>query len=181
MLIRRPKTQRRGAATVEAAFVSILLFLMLFGILEYCRLLYVMHLANNAARDAVRFAAVHTGGPTMPADPMPPAVASSPYAASDLQTLTTTGQIGSEVIGTGMSGMTGNLQNYTVQIFTVDPTALQSGVVQQLAGSQWNSATFSNPIAVTVSGTYTPVLPSLLFMNASIPFQVTVLCSSEAN
>ena len=50
------------------AFVSILLFMMLFGILEYCRLLYVLHLASNAARDAARFAAVHTGGPTMPSD-----------------------------------------------------------------------------------------------------------------
>ena len=38
-----------------------------------------------------------------------------------------------------------------------------------LANSQGNSATFSNPIAVTVSGTYTPVLLSLLFMNCEYP------------
>jgi Flp pilus assembly protein TadG len=174
MMIQQHSRQRHGAATVEMAFVSILFFMMLFGIFEYGRLLYVMHLANNAARDAARFAAVHTGGPTMPSDPIT-------FGASDLINLTTTGQIGSEFIGTGMSGMTQNIQNYTVNIFTVDPVALQSGVVQPLASSQWNSATFNNPIAVTVSGTYNPVLPSLLFMNASIPFQVTVFCSSEAN
>jgi len=176
MLIQRNQQVRRGATTVEMAFVSILLFMMLFGILEYCRLLYVLHLANNAARDAARFAAVHTGGPTMPSDP-------TTFGATDLINLTTTGQIGAETIGTGMSGMTQNIQGYTVQIFTVDPVALAQtpSVVQPLANSQWNSATFSQSIAVTVSGTYTPVLPSLLFMNSSIPFQVTVLCSSEAN
>ena len=175
-MIRRHSEQRRGAVTVEMGLVSILLFMMLFGILEYCRLLYVMHLANNAVRDAVRFAAVHTGGPTMPSDP-------NTINAAELINLTTTGQIGSEVIGTGMSGMTLNIQNYTVQIFTVDPVGLEPTppVVQPLAGSQWNSASFSQPIAVVVSGTYSPVLPSLLFMNTSIPFQVTVLCSSEAN
>ena len=48
---------------------SILLFMMLFGIFEYGRFLFMYHLTNNAARDAARFAVVHTGGATMAGDP----------------------------------------------------------------------------------------------------------------
>src|SRR4051812_33798367 len=59
----QPKRRRRGgAAAVEFAFAAVPLFLMLFGILEYARFLFVYHLATNAARDAARFAVVRTNG-----------------------------------------------------------------------------------------------------------------------
>src|SRR5476651_1919397 len=113
MLIRNTsRKRRRGVATVEMALVSILLFLFLFGIFEYCRLLFVLHLTENAARDAARFAAVHTGGGTMSGDP-------TTISASDLQNLCTTGQLQGITYGTGMCGMNGNISGLTVTVFTV--------------------------------------------------------------
>jgi Flp pilus assembly protein TadG len=176
MIIRNTRRERRGASTVEMAFVSILLFMFLFGLLEYCRLLFVLSVTKNAARDTARFAAVHTGGGTMPGDP-------TSFSQSDLVNLMNTGQIGGNTYGTGMCGMGGNIQGMTVNIFTVDPVALAQtpAVVQQLAGSTWDSGSFTQSIAVQVTGTYQPVLPSLLFMSSGVPFSITVMCASEAN
>ena len=156
--------------------VSILLFLMLFGIFEYCRLLYVMHVSDNAARDAARFAVVHTNGGTMPGEP-------TTITYADLDAIVRTGQLGTLVVGSGMGGMDQNIENFTIQIFTVDPNGLYQNplVVQPLAGSQWNSATFGQKIAVQITGNYRPMLPSLLFMNSTVPLQITVMVSSEAN
>ena len=171
------KTSARGAAVaVEMALVSTLMFLMLFGILEYCRFLFLLHVANNAARDAVRYAAIHTNGGTMPGDP-------TNVAASDIINLVNTGQIGTRTIGSGMSGMQSNLTGYSVQVFYADPSALAGSpsVAQPLAGTNWNDAPFAGKIAVQITGTYTPVLPSLLMLSNAIPFKVTAMASSEAN
>ena len=156
MLIRNTDRQRRrGVATVEMALVSILLFLFLFGIFEYCRLLFVLHLAENAAHDAARFAAVHTGGGTMPGDP-------TTISATDITNIATTGVTQGVTYGTGMCGMQGQIQSYAVTVFTVDPVALAATppVVQPLASSTWNSAAFCGNIAVQITGNYQPVLPS---------------------
>ena len=163
-------------ATVEMALVSILLFLFLFGIFEYCRLLFVLHLTENAARDAARFAAVHTSGGTMAGDP-------TTISQSDLQNLCKTGQLQGITYGTGLCGMDGNITGLTVTVFTVDPVALAQSpaVIQALSGSTWDSAAFSQNIAVQITGTYQPVVPSLLFMSSGVPFSVTVMCSSEGN
>ena len=115
MLIRNTGSKlRRGVAVVEMQFVCILLFLFLFGIFEYCRLLFTLHIAENAAHDAARFAAVHTGGGTMPGDP-------TTFTATDVTNVATYGTTQGITYGTGMCGMTGNIQGYTVTVFTVDP------------------------------------------------------------
>lgn len=177
MLIQQTEAKkRRGAAVVEMALVSILLFMMLFGIFEYCRLLYVMHVTHNAARDTVRYAVVHTSGGNMAGEP-------TTISHADLVSMVQSGQIGNNVVGSGMAGMDGSLENCTIEIFTVDPAGLNQNppVIQPLAGSNWNSAAFNQKIAVRISGDYRPVLPSLLFMNSTVPVQVTVLAASEAN
>jgi len=177
MIILQTKTgKRRGAAAVEMAFVSVLLFMMLFGIFEYGRLLYVMHVANNAARDTARFAVVHTSGGTMPGEP-------ATIATSDLINICLTGQLGSLVEGSGMCGMDRNIQNFAVSIFAVDPAGLAQTppVIQPMPNSSWSDAGFCQNIAVQITGNYQPVLPSLLFMNSTIPIQITVMSTSEAN
>ncbi|MCE9530006.1 MAG: pilus assembly protein [Planctomycetes bacterium] len=177
MIIRQNKANKRaGVATVEMALVSFMLFLFLFGIFEYCRLLFVLHLAENAAHDAARFAAVHTSGGTMAGEP-------TSISNADLQNLCKTGQVSGVAYGTGLCGMDKNISGLTVNVFTVDPTALATGTVQQLSGSTWDSASFSQKIAVQITGTYQPVLPSFLFMGtgSGIPFSVTVMFSSEGN
>src|SRR5688572_33219798 len=107
-MIRSPHVRharRRGATTVEMAFVSILLFMILFGIFEYCRFLFVLHVSNNAARDAVRYAVVHTGNGAMPGDP-------ASVSNADLIAITTTGKLGTTNIGSGMCGMEKNITGY---------------------------------------------------------------------
>jgi hypothetical protein len=43
----------------------------------------------------------------------------------------------------------------------------------------WNSATFSEKIAVTVDGTYRPVLPTFLIMPQTISVKTTAIMGSE--
>jgi len=175
MLLKKTNT-RRAATTVEMGVVSILLFMMLFGILEYCRLLYFMHVANSSARDAARFAVVHTNGGTMPGEP-------TSISTADLEAIVRTGKLGSTVIGTGLGGMDRSFDNLTVEIFAVDPVALAQTppVVQAAPGTTWNNATFSQKIAVRIRGEFKPMVPPLLFMDSAIPVQITVMASSEAN
>ena len=46
--------KRRGAAVVEFAVVAPVLFLVIFGIIEFGRAMMVSHLVNNAARAGAR-------------------------------------------------------------------------------------------------------------------------------
>jgi Flp pilus assembly protein TadG len=64
--MRRPSChrRRRGAALVEFAFVASALLLILFGIFEYARYLFLLQIAENAAREGARFAVVRTGDGT---------------------------------------------------------------------------------------------------------------------
>jgi hypothetical protein len=177
MLIRtRHRKSRRGAAIVEMAIGFILMFMMMVGIFEYCRLLFVMHVSNNAARDAARFAAVKTGGGTMPGEP-------TSITKANIETIALTGAFNGTFVGTGMCGMQHNIENLVIEVFAVDPAGLAESpaVVRELTGTAWNNGAFSDKIAVRISGNYRPVLPNLLFMSSSVPFSVTVYASSEAN
>jgi hypothetical protein len=150
--------------------------MFLFAIFEYCRLLFMLHLANNAARDAARFAAVHTSGGTMPGEP-------STISTSDIQSIVTTGKIGTTAYGTGLCGMDANIENMVIDVFAVDPVAyaLSPPVIQPLSPGSWTSASFGQKIAVRITGNYRPISPGMLFMTSTIPFTVTVMVSSEAN
>ncbi len=157
--------QRRGASTVEMAFVLGIAMLFLFGILEYGRYLMVLHTTNNAAREGVRYAVAHTGDGT------------------------TQGQV-IGVVNAKMAGVDAQIQGYTVNVFSADPTliynsstatAIYPPTIQALNGSSWNSATFGSPIVVQITGTYRPILPSFLLMGNTLPISVTAMMNSEAN
>jgi hypothetical protein len=47
-------------------------------------------------------------------------------------------------------------------------TTIYPPTIQPLAGSSWNSAAFGSPIVVQITGTYQPILPSFLFLNANL-------------
>ena len=53
-------TPRRGMSTIETALVLPLLMLVLFGIIEGCRVVAADELLNNASREAARLASVST-------------------------------------------------------------------------------------------------------------------------
>ena len=60
----RPTARRNGAVMVEVVFVLGIFLMVLFGIFEYSRYLYVLHMVNNAARDGARYAVVNTDKPS---------------------------------------------------------------------------------------------------------------------
>ena len=83
--------KRHGAAMVETAAVVSVFLLVLFGVLEYCRLLFIRQLVANAARDGARYATVNTMSPTVVED----------TRARVIQL---------------MGGMDGKVRNFTVQV-----------------------------------------------------------------
>lgn len=56
------KHAQRGASMVEFAIASTALLLMMFGIVEYGRVMYTYHTVSNAARLASRWAIVRGSG-----------------------------------------------------------------------------------------------------------------------
>lgn len=60
----------RGSVLVESAVTVVLLFVMLFGIIDFGRALYTYHFLANAAREATRWASVN--GSSCASDPACP-------------------------------------------------------------------------------------------------------------
>jgi hypothetical protein len=167
---------RPGATSVEFAVVAIIAFVLLFGLFEYARFLFVHHVTTNAARDAARFAAVRTGGGTMPGEP-------ATVTVDDVKEVARSGLFNGQRYGAGMCGADSQLDGFAVAVFAV-PDADLNGTPPNLdpAGKPaWNSAAFHQKIAVQVTGTYKPVLYSLLGFSGDVPVKVTVLVSSEGN
>jgi Flp pilus assembly protein TadG len=54
----RCSNREHGATLVEYAFVLLLIFPSIFGIIDFGRALYTYHFVSNAARDGTRFAIV---------------------------------------------------------------------------------------------------------------------------
>ena len=144
--------KRRATTLVESAFVMSILLLFLFGILEYGRLMMTRQILDNAVREGARFAIVHTYDKT----------------AIDVQ----------NVVDQVLGGQGAQLQGYnkttSIQVFKVDPTN----------GSNlgpWTNAAFGDSIAVTISGTYKPILPVYIGLPSTITVQAQCIMKSEAN
>ncbi len=58
------QTARRATSTVELAFVAVVAFLFLFGIIEYARYVHLLQVVHNASIQGARFAVVRTGDGT---------------------------------------------------------------------------------------------------------------------
>lgn len=96
MLLRSRKiNRRRGAYLVEFAFVAVIFFMILFGIIEYGRIIMVRQVMDNATREGARYAVVHTND----------------KVTSDIQTK----------VRNSMAGLDGQLQNLNIQVFMIDP------------------------------------------------------------
>ncbi len=54
------RRQRPGAYAVEFAVVAVILFLFIFGIIEYSRLIMIRQVMDNAVREGARYSVVHT-------------------------------------------------------------------------------------------------------------------------
>ncbi len=148
------RSTRRGAAAVETAVVISVALLFIFGILEYARLVYFFHVADNAAREGARYAVVHTGDGT------------------------TTAQV-QAVVTAAMAGQQASLApgTYAVNVYNADPA---TGAA--IPNTAWADSPFTGAIAVEVTGTYKFLLPSFLrFSGPTLPVKVRSLMTSEAN
>jgi Flp pilus assembly protein TadG len=95
---------------VEITAVIIIFLLLLFGTMEYCRIVFVRQLLENATREGCRFAAVNTNDTNLVADTQ-------------------------AVVTKFMGGMNKQVQNFNVQVYMADssgnnigpPTSAQFG------------------------------------------------------
>ncbi len=94
-LVRRGRRARSGAALVETAAVLVIFLMILFGVFEYCRLLFMKQLIDNAAREGARYAVVNTTDPNL--------IAST-----------------QAVINTKMGGFSNYVLNWNVQVYRAD-------------------------------------------------------------
>ena len=150
----RGAARRRGATAVETALVIGLLFLVVFGIYEYSRLLMVQNLAEHAAREGAREAVVQFTADRSQAEL---------DAAADRVRAAVRRAMGSQV---------SQIEGFRIDVVRADPvTGEDSG--------PWYAARYGEPIAVRVTGTYRPAVR--FFMPATVPVRVQATMSSEAN
>jgi Flp pilus assembly protein TadG len=176
----RHETRRRGATVAETALVLAVFCMLMFGAFEYCRWLYVLHITNNAARDAARYAVVNVDKPT------------------NFDTVDYNGYTNITSYATArMGGTDKQLNGYRVAVFAVDPVGqtLSPPVVRPKSLNPptypdpfaatdpnkvpWNQSVFTQDIAVTIDGTYTPLLPTFLLMPSSLRVTITSVAGSE--
>lgn len=56
---KKPLYDEKGSVLVESAITVAVLFVILFGIIDFGRALYTYHFVANAAREATRWASVN--------------------------------------------------------------------------------------------------------------------------
>src|SRR3954447_25684611 len=117
---RKPRS-RKGSAIVEAALVLPIVLLFLFGVMDYCRLIFVIQVCENAAREGARYAVARTGDGT---------------TAADVQ----------NYVKAALAGQGSALTGLTIDVMDVNPS---TGVM--VAGSSWNDAPFGGAIMVRVT------------------------------
>jgi Flp pilus assembly protein TadG len=172
----RTRRLRRGVTIVEAALVLSVFLMLLFGIFEYCRFLLVLHITNNAARDGARQASV---------------------LVTSTQPVATTRQQIIDYTTARMGGTQKNIDGFSVAVYAVDQAGLDLPTPIIRAKSKttgvypnpfnpsdpnhvdWNSAPFPERIAVTIRGTYRPLLPTFLLMPSTIPIEITAIMGGE--
>lgn len=150
----RGAVRRRGASVVEAALVIGLLFLVLFGVYEYGRLLMVENMVEHAAREGARSAIVQF-------------TANKSQAELDAET----DQVRAAVLR-AMAGLDSQIDGLRIDVVRADPvTGADAG--------PWYTAQYGEPIAVRITGTYRPALR--FFLPAVVPVRVQSTMTSEAN
>jgi len=169
MYFQSQKRRRGGMTLVESALLLSLFLMFLFGIFEYARYLFLTQITTNAARTGARYACVNVDKPDN-------------FDTVDAGTVPSIRQ---QVINS-MGGTDKMMENFTVSVFPVDPTPMYQDppVIGPKAGfTSWKQATFTERIAVRISGDYRPILPGFVFFitggTGTIPIQLTACAGSE--
>jgi Flp pilus assembly protein TadG len=173
---------------VETALVLIIFCSLMIGVFEYGRFLFVLHVTTNATRDGSRYAVVNLDKPTTFNNTDYTDASGNVYP--NIQKYTTS------LLG-GADQQLGGSTVYKVAVYSVDPVGLTQTppVIRPMSANPptypdpfnssdpnavpWNSSAFTQNVAVTIKGTYTPMMPGLLFMSSSVPVYITGMACSE--
>jgi len=156
MIKRSNQVSRRRPAMslVEFACVAPVFFLALMGIFEYARFLFTWQMMNNAAREGAR------------------------YAVVNLTTETTAGvqtYVDGYLMGQGAAQLASYSKTSNIAVYKADATTGGN------TGLTWTNATWGDGVGVSLSGTYRPFTPGLLYLTGSISLQSSCVVSVEAN
>jgi Flp pilus assembly protein TadG len=139
---------------VEAAVVIGTLLMLLFAIFEYGRFIMIKQIVENAAREGARLA-----------------VAAN---VSDTNSFNyqTTPKIRLHVM-TSLAGQDTALTSPTVNVYLADNTGKSIGT--------WTNAQLGQNVAVEVTASYTPIMPTFGFLPATVPIAAKSMMRTEAN
>jgi Flp pilus assembly protein TadG len=176
-ILKDRRTQRRGATAVETAMVISVALLFIFGIIEYARFLFFLQTADNAVREAVRFAVAHTNDGTVVGNltDTPVFDSTDPNYTGQFKAGPSNTSICAVVnyeLGNAKTSITG----YNVQVYNADPVTGNS------LGGNWYDSPFAGAMVVELDGTYSFFLPSFLeFSGSKINISIKAMMTSEAN
>ena len=170
--MRRPAPDRRprsGTTLPETALVLSGFLLFLMGVFEYSRFLMLLHIGNNAARSGARYACVNVSKP------------------SNFDTVDYNGQTNiAQTVKNEMGGAHNLIDSFAISVFPCDNAQLYADppVIASKSGSPaWLQATFTERIAVKITGNYKPILPGFVFFYTgganTVPITIAASSCSE--
>jgi Flp pilus assembly protein TadG len=148
----RSARRRKGSAVIaEMAVVSLVLFTLMFGLFEYGRVVMVLQLMNNAAREGARVAVV------------------TPSSSTDTTTATNSVV---QVVTNYLSGQTQGAQNVNVQVLQADDSG-------NILNSPWTSTPFGQNLVVTIDLDFPTLFPGANYLPNSGAAANTVHLSAQ--
>lgn len=201
MQIHRPTvTRRHGALAVEAAVVMSIFMLLLMGLVEYCRFLWVRQICENAVREGARYAVVSQGeSATLDVqNRVWRAMGGVPgTTAGDTNTFSNPvgQQLGNHVNANNpfrMDYASGTATNSDIRVFRSDSSGTPQGInlstgvttaytLDTWYSADWTQANFGDYVAVQIVGQYKPISGKLLLLPSTINVKFTAIMRCEAN
>jgi Flp pilus assembly protein TadG len=151
MMHRQSSTERRAAYIPEFALIATLFFMFVFGIVEYGRFVFTVNTMFNACREGARYAATHTTTAT----------------TAQVQTY-----VNNYLAGAG-SNLSGFNASTSISVYQADPTTGLNN------GNGWQNASQGQSIGVSITGSYTSAVPSLLLWGGQPTITTTAITYSE--
>jgi Flp pilus assembly protein TadG len=164
MRLLKNQAKRTGATAVEFAFMAPFVFLILFGILEYCRYIMVRNVTENAVREGARYALART---------------------DTLQTGINQAGIETYIkdyINRSGSSVTGIVINvYRCNVYGQPTNSLNVVQATSTGAAAFDQTRFADYICIELTGAFRPVLPNFLLMNNITAVAASCVMCSEGN
>jgi hypothetical protein len=113
-----------------------------------------VQLLNNAAREGARYAVVNTTAVT----------------TANVQSYTD-----QYLMGQGSAQLVSYSATSNISVYRADPTTGGN------TGLSWTNASWGDAVGVSITGTYKPITPGLLYLTSTITVTGTCVMTAEAN